>query len=103
MPQQCGEFLCLASALGVQKSEKQPVPKLCNQPVRAKKNLSKLRDPNALVTTVMIRGIPCSISQDRMMEILNRAGFTGLYDFFYLPRAGKSGSNLGYAFVNFAD
>jgi len=55
------------------------------------------------VTTVMIRGIPCSVSADFLMSFLNEAGLAEQYDFFYLPRAGRSISNLGYAFVNFAE
>jgi len=55
------------------------------------------------VTTVMIRGIPCSVTADFLMSFLNEAGLAEQYDFFYLPRAGRSISNLGYAFVNFAE
>jgi len=52
-------------------------------------------------TTLMVRGIPCSFTEERMMEIIDATGVAGKYDFFYLPRAGQSGSNLGYAFINF--
>jgi len=55
------------------------------------------------VTTMMVRGIPCSFSQDTLMKIIDNAGLKGKYDFFYLPRAGNNGSNLGYAFINFVD
>merc|ERR1719379_2790882 len=52
---------------------------------------------------MMVRGIPCSFSQDLMMSIIDNAGLTSKYNFFYLPRAGNNGSNLGYAFINFID
>lgn len=67
-----------------------------------KRNLQKLRGPpGSVVTTVMIRGIPCSLSKTCMMKILDDAGFLGKYDFFYLPNPGSANGNLGYAFVNF--
>lgn len=64
---------------------------------------------DADVTTIMIRGIPCSLTTNCLMEILDRAGLAGVYDFFYLPPSkipdsndtSKPKGNLGYAFVNF--
>lgn len=76
-------------------------------PVTSKKqDLKKLNPqpcPPDEVTTLMIRGIPCSFSQDTLMQIIDKASLKGQYDFFYLPRAGNNGSNLGYAFINFVD
>merc|ERR1719326_272718 len=60
-------------------------------------------DPVEEITTLMVRGIPCSFSQDTLMKTIDHAGLKGKYDFFYLPRAGNNGSNLGYAFINFVD
>lgn len=54
-------------------------------------------------TTVMIRGIPCGFTQEQLLEQIDDAGLAGMYDFIYLPRAGNSLSNLGYAFANFKD
>lgn len=68
-------------------------------PVNTLKNASTGSVP---ITTLMIRGIPCSYSQERLLEVLDRMGFQGRYDFFYLPRKSHQ-SNLGYAFVNFVD
>jgi hypothetical protein len=50
--------------------------------------------------TLMIRGIPCSLTQEEMMKMLDDAGFAGQYNFFYMPRFQV---NLGYAFVNFLE
>jgi hypothetical protein len=60
-------------------------------------------EPVTEITTLMIRGIPCSFSQDTLMKLIDNTGLKSKYDFFYLPRAGNHGSNLGYAFVNFVD
>jgi hypothetical protein len=61
-------------------------------------------------TTLMIRGIPCSLSQEDLMALIDDAGLKDKYDFFYLPvdtKRNKSTcdktANLGYAFVNFVD
>jgi hypothetical protein len=52
---------------------------------------------------LMIRGLPCSLTQQDMLNILDSIGLQTKYNFFYLPKAGNSVSNLGYAFVNFVD
>jgi hypothetical protein len=55
------------------------------------------------VTTLMIRGIPCNFSQEALLAKIDEAGLKGKYNFFYLPKDGSKGSNLGYAFINFVD
>lgn len=68
---------------------------------KRKWDLSKTpASPDAEKTTVMIRGIPCSFTKNGLMEVMDRAGLAGKYNFFYLPK-GSSNGNLGYAFVNF--
>jgi len=68
------------------------------------KKLSKAA-PNATdeITTLMIRGIPCSFSQEALLSLIDGAGLQGKYNFFYLPRDGNRSSNLGYAFINFVN
>merc|ERR1719161_1384820 len=68
------------------------------------KKLSKAA-PNATdeITTLMIRGIPCSFSQEALLSLIDGAGLKGKYNFFYLPHDGNRNSNLGYAFVNFVE
>lgn len=70
-----------------------------------KQDLKKLGKFNRAqeITTLMVRGIPCSFSQEALLQLIDEAGLQGKYNFFYLPRDGKRSSNLGYAFINFVD
>jgi hypothetical protein len=53
------------------------------------------------VTSMMIRNIPYSLTQQKLIDALDATGFTGLYDFCYLPHKFSDHKNVGYAFVNF--
>mmetsp|Transcript_44960 Transcript_44960/g.143386 ORF Transcript_44960/g.143386 Transcript_44960/m.143386 type:complete len:352 (+) Transcript_44960:79-1134(+) len=52
-------------------------------------------------TTTMLRNIPNKYTQNSLMEEIDSFGFTGTYDFFYLPMDVQNRSNVGYAFINF--
>lgn len=88
-----------------QEQEMQLQPKVVKPHMPSKKqDLRELNtEPVEEITTLMIRGIPCSFSQDTLMKLIDNAGLKGKYNFFYLPRAGNNGSNLGYAFINFSN
>jgi RNA recognition motif-containing protein len=53
-------------------------------------------------TTVMMRNLPNDYTRQMMLDLLDSRGFAGHYDFFYLPMDFTTGSNIGYAFINFS-
>lgn len=65
--------------------------------VQIRKKVSAQQQPT---TTLMIRNIPRLVSQDELMNEINRAGFESKYNFFYLPCDFKTGLANGYAFIN---
>eukprot|EP00913_Durusdinium_trenchii_P003196 g2956.t1 len=54
-------------------------------------------------TTAMLRNIPNKFSQKALLEEIDAEGFSGLYDFFYVPMDVRNKTNVGYAFINFLD
>lgn len=60
------------------------------------------------ITTLMIRNVPCRVTQQMMADIIDQTVFKEKYNFLYVPSASPlpqagNGSNLGYGFINFPD
>mmetsp|Transcript_67972 Transcript_67972/g.183002 ORF Transcript_67972/g.183002 Transcript_67972/m.183002 type:complete len:363 (-) Transcript_67972:384-1472(-) len=77
----------------------QSVPKTEN----LQANLMGRPAANQATTTLMLRNIPNKYTQNSLMEEIDSCGFKATYDFFYLPMDVHNRSNVGYAFINFAD
>lgn len=73
--------------------------------VQAQAHISQRSIPREMegcdMTTVMLRNIPNNLTRTTFLEILDKRGFAGHYDFVYLPVDFNSQANLGYAFINF--
>lgn len=51
-------------------------------------------------TTVMLRNMPNNQTRRMLLDLLDREGFQGQFDFLYLPMDFERKASLGYAFIN---
>lgn len=51
-------------------------------------------------TTVMLRHLPLQFNRTMLLHLMDSRGFTGLYDFVYMPIDFQHHTALGYAFVD---
>lgn len=61
--------------------------------------------PSALMvhTTVMLKNVPECFTRARLLYLLCKEGFSGAFNFLYVPLCFKEKTCLCYAFVNFVD
>jgi len=67
---------------------------------RPTKNITEPSCSPKTATTLMIRNLPMGISHPRLLDELNMSGFSGKYDFCYMPCTFTSGEGKGFAFIN---
>ena len=53
-------------------------------------------------TTVMLGNLPRHVTQRQLLEKLTETGFTGKWDFLYMPSTVDTGVGKGFAFINFS-
>merc|ERR1719199_886048 len=51
-------------------------------------------------TTLMLSNLPTDLLQEDLIEVLDKEGFSGFYDFLYLALDPNTHRNLGHAIVN---
>jgi hypothetical protein len=89
-----------ASALLQRSSQAVSMPVQATDSLDAPGIPSQALTSNPKATTAMLRNLPCGFTRSALLEMLDNEGFTGLYDFVYVPIDFNRGLCKGYCFVN---
>lgn len=54
-----------------------------------------------LITTLVIRNLPRTLTQQELVQAMEGTGYAETWDFIYLPYKFQARRNFGFAFVNF--
>jgi hypothetical protein len=79
---------------------RQKQPRLTPKVVHAS-NMASLDEPPRPPTTMMLRNVPSVYTQATLAQEIDSLGFTGTYDYLFLPNDRVMKGSIGYAFVNF--
>mmetsp|Transcript_135538 Transcript_135538/g.191785 ORF Transcript_135538/g.191785 Transcript_135538/m.191785 type:complete len:206 (+) Transcript_135538:68-685(+) len=68
-------------------------------------SMQRTHNPQDLLsqTTVMLRNLPECFTRARLLYLLCKEGFSGYFDFLYVPLCFRERKTLCYAFINFID
>jgi hypothetical protein len=75
-------------------------PKLCAPHAEQQAHQEQQVHQGGGFTTAMMRNLPCGMSRSSLTRMLDKAGFTGKYNFLYMPIDFHTTLCMGYAFVN---
>mmetsp|Transcript_42812 Transcript_42812/g.98139 ORF Transcript_42812/g.98139 Transcript_42812/m.98139 type:complete len:338 (-) Transcript_42812:116-1129(-) len=53
------------------------------------------------ITTLMLHNLPFALTQEELLDVVNKTGFGEWYDYAYAPYNMKDCMGHGYAFINF--
>jgi hypothetical protein len=53
------------------------------------------------VSTLTVNGLPIDLGKQELLDLLDRTGFQGRYNYLYLPCNYRERTNRGHAFINF--
>merc|ERR1712063_11122 len=78
-------------------------PQCAEEAVLQKGHCSKMESFVVIgeVRTVMMKHIPCRCTRKEILDVIEKLGFAGTYEFFHMPSKRRGQHNFGYAFLSF--